>query len=275
MRNDRRIFIAGAGALLGSALCNVGIALGEVSRQGPPRTKADWEEYLRRNGKAQYTCVRTVETTDGPFYYPSSLGRRSLAEDRPGLKLRLGVTVSGFAIPGMPCPPLTGAVVDIWHTDASSLYSNVGNDLQSSDTIGQTFCRGHQITDGNGYAEFDTIVPGWEIIAAPAPIVVVRRTTHIHVKVFKDHSVATTQLYLPDRFLAGLYADTEPYRSHRLMTAPGLDRVYERIANTQDPLFIDAHSTPMTTQRKGDTVLATARIGLAIEDSAGHASLWK
>ena len=101
------------------------------------------------------------------------------------------------------------------------------------------------------------------------------RATHFHVKVFKNRSVATTQLYLPDPFLMGLYADTEPYRSHRLMTAPGLDRTYERVANLEDAIFIDARSAPMTIERKGDTILATARIGLLVEDSAGRVSLWK
>jgi protocatechuate 3,4-dioxygenase beta subunit len=273
MRKDRRIFVAGAGALLGSAMCKAGIALAGTDRQGPPRSKAGWEEYLRRGGNGQYTCVRTVQTTEGPFYYPSSLARRTLAEDHAGLKLRLGITVTGFA-PGARCPPLTGAVVDIWHTDASGQYSNVGSDLQSTDAIGQTFCRGHQFTDNKGYVEFDTVVPGWEIVPSPAPIVVVRRTTHIHVKVFKDRSIATTQLYLPDPFLTELYAGTAPYRSHRLMTAPGLDRSYERISNTKDLLFTADRSTPMTIQRNGDTVVATARIGVVIDDSAGHTSLW-
>jgi hypothetical protein len=58
------------------------------------------------------------------------------------------------------------------------------------------------------------------------------------------------------------------------MTAPGLGLSYERIGNTKDSLFTADRSTPMTIQRKGDTVLATARIGLLIDDSPGHASLW-
>jgi protocatechuate 3,4-dioxygenase beta subunit len=139
-------------------------------------------------------------------------------------------------------------LVDVWHTDAGGLYSNVGRDLQYADAVGQTSCRGHQFTDDKGYIEFDTIVPGWEIVPAPPPIVVVRRTTHIHVKVFKNRSVATTQLYLLDPFLAELYVGTEPYRSHRRMTAPGLDRSFERISNSKDLLFIGDHSTPMTVQ---------------------------
>ncbi len=48
------------------------------------------------------------------------------------------------------CYPLSGAIVDIWQTDPTGLYSNVGPDLQPVDTSGQFFLRGHQVTDEKG-----------------------------------------------------------------------------------------------------------------------------
>ena len=132
------------------------------------------------------------------------------------------------------------AAVRVPHEDATALYSNVGTDLQPVGTVGGTFLRGHQITDDEGYVEFDTIVPGWEIVAAAAPVIAALRTTHIHVKAFHGREVLTAQLYLPDELIDGLYATTEPYKSHHLMTAPGLTRSYERIRNKDDMFFLSS-----------------------------------
>ena len=62
---------------------------------------------------------------------------------RAGEPLRLGITLAGLLPNGPKCMPLAGAVIDVWHTDATGLYSNVGKDLQLTDTTGQTFSRGH------------------------------------------------------------------------------------------------------------------------------------
>jgi protocatechuate 3,4-dioxygenase beta subunit len=171
--------------------------------------------------------------------------------------------------------PLRGAVIDVWHTDATGLYSNVGADLQPVDTVGQTFLRGHQVTDENGYVEFDTIVPGWEIVAAPAPLNVARRTTHIHVKVFHEREVFTTQLFFPDQLLDGLYANVEPYKTHRLMTAPGLTRSYERIPNGNDAFFRESKSQPMTVARDKGMLVAKATIGVMSQGNLGFTPLFR
>ena len=81
-------------------------------------------------------------------------------------------------------------MVDIWHADADG-FVNVGADLQEEDTVGRTFFRGHQVTDAMGMVEFESVVPGWEIGRNVA------RTTHVHVKVFHENKIATTQLYFP------------------------------------------------------------------------------
>lgn len=63
------------------------------------------------------------------------------------------------------------------------------------------------------------------------PVVAARRTTHIHVKAFHGRQVLTAQLYFPDKLIDDLYTSVEPYKSHQLLTAPGLTRSYERIRN--------------------------------------------
>ncbi len=85
------------------------------------------------------------------------------------MRLRLGVRVADALIPGSSCAPLPGAVVDVWQADADGMYSNVGGDLQNVDTVGQTFMRGHQLSNRDGYVEFDTVVPGWELVGVPIP----------------------------------------------------------------------------------------------------------
>lgn len=257
---DRRRFVRGAGAALGALGCTA-IVRAQGLRDGrTPITRAEWDEMVRVS-EGQFACEQTPPATEGPFYYESSLARSALAEGRPGEPLRLGITLGGIDPMGS-CAPLRGAVIDIWQTDTAGLYSNVGADLQPVDTTGQTFLRGHQITDDNGYVEFDTIVPGWEIIAAAPPIGVTRRTTHIHVKVWRARDVLTTQLYFPDGLIDDLYANREPYKSHVMLTAPGLDRAWPRIRNAEDLFFVTSGMSPMAVERVNGVLTAKATIGV-------------
>ncbi|MEJ1962693.1 MAG: hypothetical protein WDO56_14570 [Gammaproteobacteria bacterium] len=278
MSIGRRKFLNGAGAIVGCTLSRLGLAEADEARSGrTPITRKEWDAIVQNTGQATLTCVQTPQVVEGPFYYESSLERRSIAEKHAGEPLRLGITLAGVT-PGTGsgrCMPLAGAVVDIWHADASGLYSNVGTDLQSVDTAGQTFLRGHQITDDQGYVEFDTIVPGWEIVAAAAPVIVALRTTHIHVKAFHGREVLTVQLYLPDELTDGLYVNAEPYKSHRLLTAPGLTRSYERIRNKDDPFYLASKSQPMTVTREKGVLVAKAVLGIASLGNRGFKNLFR
>ena len=260
---DRRRFVRGAGATL-SAMGLAGAVGAQRGNSGRrPITRAEWDQIIRGTGSEGFTCVQATPMDEGPFYYESSLERRSLAEGRPGEPLRLHIALGGVPVDGRGgCLPLRGAVIDIWHTDATGLYSNVGPDLQPVDTTAQTFLRGHQRTDDKGHVEFETIVPGWEIVAAAPPLMVARRTTHIHVKAYHGRDVLTTQLFLPDALLDELYATTEPYKSHATLTAPGLDRAYGRIRNTEDLFFNTSRATPMTVERVNGVITARATIGV-------------
>ncbi len=150
------------------------------------------------------------------------------------------------------------------------MYSNVGNDMQNENTVEKTFLRGHQITDEAGYVEFDAVVPGWEVVAsAVPPITAIRRTPHIHVKVFHEHKVVTTQLYFEDDFMDRLYAEVEPYMSNRTMTVPGLSGSYARLRNVDDNAFHFDQSTPMAVQAEGEGIFASAIIGVATLGTRG------
>ncbi|MGZ3276825.1 MAG: dioxygenase family protein [Caulobacteraceae bacterium] len=272
---DRRGFVTGLAAT--AALAPTAIARSAQTRVGRrPITRKEWDAIIGAGVvPGGFTCVHTTQVTEGPFYYESSPQRRAIAEGQPGERLSLGITLGGLAATEGRCFPLAGAVVDVWQTSPAGLYSNVGADLQPVDTTGQTFLRGHQLTDDKGYAEFETIVPGWEIVAAAPPVRVARRTTHIHVKAFHEREVLTAQLYFPDPLIDHLYADVEPYRAHRLLSAPGLDRPYERIRNGEDKFFTEAKAQPMTVERVNGVLVAKATIGVVSQGNRGLGTLWR
>jgi protocatechuate 3,4-dioxygenase beta subunit len=125
-------------------------------------------------------CVLTPEQTEGPYYLANEKLRRDITEGRPGTPLALRLTVVDAAT----CRPIKGAAVDIWHADATGVYSGFGSGPAS-----RTFMRGIQKTDVHGIALFRTVYPGWY----PG------RTVHIHVKVHVGGNVVHTgQLYFPD-----------------------------------------------------------------------------
>jgi len=252
-------------------------ALGAGARSGrAPTTRKDFDAIVGTAfGAGGFTCVRAEPNDEGPFYYESSPLRRTIAERMAGTPLRVGITLGGLAAQPGRCFPLVGAIVDIWHTSPAGLYSNVGPDMQPVDTTGQTFLRGHQVTDENGYVEFDTIVPGWEVVAAAPPLRVAQRATHIHVKAFHGREVLTTQLFLPDPLIDQLYADAEPYKSHRLLNAPGLDRPYERIRNAQDHFFNEVKAQPMTVERVNGVLTAKAVLAVLSQGNRGFRTLWR
>ena len=138
------------------------------------------------------TCVLAPELTEGPYYLPNERVRRDITEGRPGTPLRLRLMV----VSASSCKPIKGAAVDIWHADASGVYSGVAGNTG-------TFLRGIQKTDRAGLAIFDTIYPGWYQ----------GRAVHIHVKVHLGGNVVHTgQLFFPDELSDKVY-EAAPYKT--------------------------------------------------------------
>src|SRR5512139_1257302 len=160
MDRHRRGFLSAGAALVASQVAGVGAAAEPAARDGHKAYTLDESRDMaaqRFNG--HYTCVRTMQSDEGPYYYESSPRRSDITEGRKGVPLRLRILVANALNPGNTCSALAGAVVDIWQADADGMYSNVGPEFQHADTLGQTFLRGHQVTDATGYVEFQTIVP--------------------------------------------------------------------------------------------------------------------
>jgi protocatechuate 3,4-dioxygenase beta subunit len=143
-------------------------------------------------------CVLTPEQTEGPYYIAGEKVRSDITERRPGTPLTLLLSVVDAAT----CAPIKGATVDVWHCDASGIYSGFeaastgGAPGGPGPTDHDTFLRGIQPTDSHGVCRFQTIYPGWYR----------GRTVHIHVKVHVGGTVVHTgQLYFPDSLTTRVY----------------------------------------------------------------------
>jgi protocatechuate 3,4-dioxygenase beta subunit len=175
------------------------------------------------------SCRVTTEQTEGPYYFDADAIRSDIREDREGAKLRLAIRVRDAS----SCEPIPNAVVDIWHCDASGVYSGF------DEGEGERFLRGAQVTNKEGVVEFVTIYPGWY----PG------RTAHIHAKVHLDkQTVLTTQLYFDDAISDRVYANA-PYE-------PGRDQ-----PNTGDGIFDE--SLTLTMKEEGDGYLGA--LGFDVE----------
>lgn len=149
-------------------------------------------------------CVIVPEVTEGPYYFDPALERTDITEGRPGIPTRIRLQVVDAA-----CAVLAGARVDIWHCDATGVYSGYANqgDDGSVDTTGQTFMRGTLFTDANGIAEFETVYPSWYS----------GRTTHVHFKVFLDQTnILTGQIFFPDALSQYIYDNVAPYNDRAI-----------------------------------------------------------
>lgn len=110
-------------------------------------------------------CPTLIPTeTQGPFPLDLSTNnaatyfRADVRESKPGTQLNLKIRVLGAA----NCLPMANARVNIWHCDAAGAYSGYSTTQgNTSNTVGQTYLRGYQLTDAAGEANFTTIFPGW------------------------------------------------------------------------------------------------------------------
>jgi Protocatechuate 3,4-dioxygenase beta subunit len=150
----------------------------------------------------------TPQQTEGPYFVDKMPNRSDIRSDssdgsiKEGIPLRLIIHV--YDVDNGLCVPLSGAKVDIWHTDSQGVYSAV----KDMGTSGRNFLRGYQLTDSNGTAEFTTIYPGWYE----------GRTIHIHdkVRVFNGSETIlewTSQLYFNNSMNQHV-SKVAPYSNH-------------------------------------------------------------
>lgn len=205
------------------------------------------------------TCSLILEQEVGPFYVAKELLRSNITEDRPGVPLSLRITI----LDAKTCAPLPKAAIDVWHCDASGLYSgftktSLGGPggpegsggpsgpppgdhahhppggshghlpaMKPSDKL--TFLRGIQFTGTGGIAAFQTIFPGFYQ----------GRVNHIHFKVrIGGHAQGKTydgghtshvgQIFFPEDVTVKLMT-LEPYISHHIhRTTAAEDGIFQQ-----------------------------------------------
>lgn len=75
-------------------------------------------------------CALDAELTEGPYYLERGLFRRDVTEGKPGVPLTLRATI----LDARTCSPIEQAALEIWHCDASGIYS--GFTKMSGDGMG-------------------------------------------------------------------------------------------------------------------------------------------
>jgi protocatechuate 3,4-dioxygenase beta subunit len=115
--------------------------------------------------------TQTPREIEGPYFRLGTPERSNLLE--PGDKPELVLTGRVLNQKGTP---ITGAVVNLWSSDAVGNY----------DMLGYKY-HGYQVCDAQGRYEFTTIIPG-----CYEP----RNAKHLHVRVQGNSSPITTQLYV-------------------------------------------------------------------------------
>ncbi len=153
------------------------------------------------------THALTPETIIGPYFVAGEYIRSDVTEQEPGVPIHLDIQFVDID----SCQAVPNMLVDIWHANATGVYSGVLN----SGGLNTTFLRGIQVTDHDGVVTFDSVYPGHYI----------GRTNHIHVVSRRGGKIQTNgtyaggtvnhigQLYF-DQELNSMVETLEPYSSN-------------------------------------------------------------
>lgn len=194
---------------------------------------------------AQAACgvVSSPALTEGPYFVDEDMNRSDIRTDtttgavQPGMPLSLGINISQLV--SCTAIPMTGAYVDIWHCNASGVYSDVA--AQSSQP--RNFLRGWQATNRQGTVYFYTVYPGWYQ----------GRAVHIHVKIRTfngpNQTYEFTSQFFFDESLTDQVYQADPYKS----------RGERDTRNPTDGIYSGASSLPGVTSNSGSQLLLAAR----------------
>jgi protocatechuate 3,4-dioxygenase beta subunit len=208
----RRQALAGAGSAGAAVLIGFNIS----RNHGSAVLSLGGEEAFAAGACTMQTPAKEI----GPFFVDEKLNRGNLidnASDSAQQGVPLALTMYVFDDDN-DCALLVGAQVDVWHANATGVYS----DESSESTVGKTWMRGYQLADADGKVSFQTVWPGWYS----------GRTCHVHLRVRTAASggVAAmdfiTRLFFPED-QTQLVAATSPYTSNpNPRVTNDADRVY-------------------------------------------------
>jgi len=199
-----------------------------VARRGLPKAL----DALATENAAAATAALTPTMTEGPYWIDELLRRSDIRANTSSATNNAGALQDGVPLAlkinvfdaDSGNKAVNGAHIDIWHANAYGLYSDegsqqVGGGTSASNTKGQNFLRGYQVTDDDGAVRFTTIYPGWYS----------GRAIHIHVRVRTYDSggnVATnytTQIFFADAANNSVLSGAAPYNTRTPATDPTTD----------------------------------------------------
>ncbi len=175
-------------------------AIGLAGAAGATYLFARWPSTPEAEAAAP-SCILTPAKTEGPYFVDERLKRSDIRVDPVDGSVQDGMTFTlRFVVVSSDddCGPVSGAQVDVWHANASGLYS----DEAANGTSGHKYLRGYQVTGADGVAEFVTVFPGWYS----------GRAIHIHFKIRKDGYELTSQLFFDESTIDSVLA-TSAYGS--------------------------------------------------------------
>ena len=130
--------------------------------------------FIQEQELQSYQCRPTPDNPQGPYYIAGAPFKEIFGESLEGERFHLTGKVLN-----QDCQPISGAVLDFWHTDSFGNYDHEGYTL-----------RGRIQTNQNGEYFLDTVFP--EKYGEFG----LMRPRHIHLKVHvTDEPTLTTQLY--------------------------------------------------------------------------------
>ena len=184
-------------------------------------------------------CMVYPSQTLGPCYAQGPQVREDISDGLPGLPVRLSFLVTR----ANGCMPVPDAIIDIWHSGSQGIYSAYATGTTCNpgmmDVKSQMFCRGTQMTNAQGRADFNTVFPGWYR----------GRTLHIHFTVrVGGRDSKTSQLYFEDKLVDEILAQGQYAARGKRDTQ-----------NSQDMIFKSGGATPasviMSTAKRDDGAL--------------------
>lgn len=157
--------------------------------------------------------------------------RRDIRSDLDGSNTQDGLPLTLRTRVVSKSAPLAGAAVYVWHCNRDGAYSDYNSRMLGADYSARSFLRGVQVTDSEGWVEFQTILPGRYM----------GRAFHIHFEVFGDESFSskllTSQMAMDDDLIDSIYSQAAGYE-----TALRADT-----NNAQDNIFSDGVSHQLLT----------------------------
>jgi protocatechuate 3,4-dioxygenase beta subunit len=199
---------AGAGAsggAAGSDSVSGSCALEDGWATGGTDCMTDVASYPNPFTSTATSCPTKPDVTIGPCH-TTSLERVDISNGLVGIPMRMALRVVDGS-----CNPVSGAIVEVWHTNYEGGYSGDINQMCTLEEAHkqQDFFRGYQVTDAEGIVSFNSCFPGWYR----------GRAVHVHVRVLTTsydgsdnaRAAAITQLLWDDSFVDSIFTNVPLY----------------------------------------------------------------